>query len=368
MKKYIYLLLIATGVSSCNKKEEVKSEHDFVVHGDTIIISDHSSLLGKLKTIVTAPETYYSNFTTSGIVKAIPTNYAEIASPFSGRITRALVHLGQKVTAGSPIFEISSPDFFETTKTYYQAKQEMNLALKSLKREKDLLQNNVGIEKEKEEAELNYELKKKDYENACAALKVYRINPSQIDLGHPLIVRSPIAGEVVRNNLVLGQYLKEDADPVAIIANLDKVWVVAHVKEKDINSIQNLSEVAISLVSLPGKIIKGTIYHINEMMDEETRSVEVLIECNNANRQMKPGMYASVKLTDTPTTSILIPTSSVLQQENNSYVLISIGKNRYVKRKITTGNTINDKLVVVSGINSGEQVISEGTFYLNDAR
>ena len=126
------------------------------------------------------------------------------------------------MTPGSPVFEISSPSFFETGKGYYQAKQEVwSCALKSLKkREKDLLQSKVGVQKELEEAEVNYELKKKDYENAVAALKVFQIEPEDLVLGQPLIVRSPIAGEIVTDRIVIGQYIKEDAEPVAVIANL----------------------------------------------------------------------------------------------------------------------------------------------------
>ena len=72
-------------------------------------------------------------------------------------------------------------------------------------------------------------------------------------LGQPLIVRSPIAGEVVKDRIVIGQYMKEDAEPVAVIADLSKVWVVAHVKEKDLSLIQALDEVEIRLVAMPDK-------------------------------------------------------------------------------------------------------------------
>ena len=61
----------------------------------------------------------------------------------------------------------------------------MELALKSLNREKDLMKNKVGVQKELEEAEVNYELKKKDYENMVAALKVFQINPDEMALGQP---------------------------------------------------------------------------------------------------------------------------------------------------------------------------------------
>lgn len=368
MKKYKYLLLVVLVLASCNKKNEVKIAHEYAVQGDTIIVSKGSSLVSKIKTAITKEQMYYQSFSTSGEVEAIPTDYAEIASPFAGRITRSLVKLGQKVFAGSPVFEISSPDFFETSRNYYQAQQEMKLADKRLKREKDLIKNKVGVEKEVEEAELNYALKKKDYENAKAALSVYRVNPDKLVLGQPLIVRSPIAGEVVKSNIVMGQYLKEDAEPVAIIANLDKVWVVAHVKEKDVKLIRNLSEVKISLVAYPEKVFKGRIYHINEMMDPDTRSVEVLIECNNTNRLMKPGMYGFVKLTDEPLHKIIIPASAVLQAEDSTYVFVCIGENEYKRRNVVTASTQDDGVVVISGLQPNDKIITQGAFYLNEAR
>ena len=194
------LLLPAMVLCSCNQnKQDDEVAIAVTLRGDTIQIGDKSPILSRLKTDVVKKEPYRLEFSTSGVVKAIPSNYAEIASPFAGRISKSFVRLGQKVTPGSPVFEISSPSFFETGKGYYQAKQEMELALKSLKREKDLLQNKVGVQKELEEAEVNYELKKKDYENAVAALKVFQIEPEDLVLGQPLIVRSPIAGEIVTN-------------------------------------------------------------------------------------------------------------------------------------------------------------------------
>ncbi len=367
MKQFIALCLIGIVTFSCTGGSKDCTSQDVTVQGDTIIVSSQS-LAQKIKTAIVQKELHQRSFTTSGVVKAIPNQYAEIASPFAGRITQSFVRLGQKVSKGSPIFAISSPEFFETGKAYYQAKQEMELALKSLKREKDLLNNKVGVQKEVEEAEVNYELKKKDYENALAALKVFQIDPSELVLGQPLIVRSPINGEVVTNNIVLGQYLKEDAEPVAIIADLNKVWVAANVKEKDIPLIQSLDKVEVSLVSMPDRIFTGSIYHINEMLDEDTRAVEVLIECDNHEREMKPAMYGSVKLTDTAVDAVLVPTAAILQHEDASYVLVALGENRYQKRNITTACTDGDRTVIASGLQPGEKIMTEGAFYFIDAR
>lgn len=73
-----------------------------------------------------------------------------------------------------------------------------------------------------------------------AALKVFQIEPDQLVLGQPMIVRSPISGEIVKNNIVIGQFMKDDADPVAVVADLNEVWVAANVKEKDMSLLSSL--------------------------------------------------------------------------------------------------------------------------------
>lgn len=368
MKKLVILCLSGMVCFSCTPSKTEKDDQQFATSGDTILVEQNSPIAKKIKIMRVTEELHQTTFATSGVVKAIPTNYAAIASPFSGRIVRSFVRLGQKVRKGSPIFEISSPDFFETGKNYYQAKQEMSLALKSLKREKDLFAHKVGAQKEVEEAEVNYELKKKDYENALAALKVFQIDPEALVLGRPLIVRSPIDGEVVSNNIVMGQYMKDDAEPIALVGDLNKVWVVANVKEKDLSLINALQKVEVELVAMPGKQLPGKIYHVGELLNEETRAVEVLIECDNQSRLMKPGMYGTVMLTGDAVRSILIPTFAILQEKDRQSVLVALGNGRYLRREITTLMTDGDRTVVASGLQPGEEVVTDGAFYFIEVR
>lgn len=358
------ILLCGCSTNNTNKTEN----QEITLQNDVITIAKNAPVLEKIKTQKVQQAPYKAQFSTSGIVKAIPTSYAQIATPFGGRIVHSFIRLGQQVKIGSPLFEISSSSYFETSKAYFGTKQEMEQALKSLNRQKDLLANRVGTEKDMEEAEVNYQLKKQDYENACSALKVFQVDPEQLKLGEPLIVRSPIAGKIVTNNIVIGQYIKEESDPLAVVADLNKVWVVAHVKEKDIRLIERLQEVEIRLSASPEELIKGKIYHISEMLDEATRSVEVIVECENRNGQMKPYMYGTVLLTDQTTDAILIPTSAVLQQEENCYVLVSEGERRFRKVGIAVSNSVDDKSVVTDGLKVADEIITEGAFYLLDAK
>ncbi|KAA6317835.1 Cation efflux system protein CusB, partial [termite gut metagenome] len=283
-------------------------------------------------------------------------------------IVKSFIRLGQKVSPGTPVFEINSPSFFDAGKAYYQAKQEMELALKSLNRERDLFANNVGVAKDVEEAEVTYELRKKDYENALAAVKVYQVDPDNMILGQPLVIRSPIAGEVVKDNMVIGQYIKEDAGALAVVADLDRIRVTAHVKEKDIDLIREVSDVEIHLIALPDMPVKGTIDYVSGLLDEATRSVEVIIECDNREHRMKPFMYGTVRFINTPTRAIIIPNSAVLQREDNHYVLVSEGKNRFRKAIVKVASAGENQTLVLSGIHEGDSIITEGAFYFIDAR
>jgi membrane fusion protein, heavy metal efflux system len=366
--KNVFLTGIVVIIAACHTTNDIHESENYTLTGDTIQINENSNLTLKLKVDTIIPEPYRRKLLISGIVRAIPNNYAEIASPFSGRITRSFVRLGQQVNVDAPVFEISSPSFFEAGKAYYQSKQEMQLAEKNLKRQVDLLANGVGTQKDADEAEVSYGLAKRDFENCIASLGVYHVKPEELVLGQPLIVRSPIRGEIIDNKIVLGQYLKDDADPVAIVAELSKVWVAGQVKEKDIKSIHRSDEVEISLTGVPDVHLKGKIYHISEILDEETRSAQVFIECDNKERNMKPGMYVTAQFSDSTGFSVLIPASSVLQMEDSSFVFLQISSNKYIRRNVIIAGTDKNMAIIKSGLNTGDKVISQGGTLLLEAR
>lgn len=366
--KRLLIMSLAWLAFSCQSKAGPGSSANYTVKGDTIFLTGNSNLKEKIKTSVVSATPYRHKRSASGIVKAIPNNYAQIASPFAGRIIRSFVRLGQRVSVNAPIFEISAPSFFDAGKAYYQSKQEMQLAEKNLRRQQDLLNNGVGVQKDMEEAEVNFERCKRDYENSISSLNVFHVNPAEMVLGQPLIVRSPIAGEVVADNIVIGQYVREDAGPIALVAELSKVWVVGQIKEKDINSIHESDKVEIEAAGIPGLIIEGVVYHISEMLDETTRSVEVFIECANSGRNLKPGMYATVQFTEMADKSMLVPASAVLQMEESSFVFIKTKGNGYLKRLIQTSGTDNDRIILKSGVMPEEEIVTEGAYYLLETK
>ncbi len=367
MNKFILLCILSLPFS-CKNNVDKQSISNYTLDGDTIIVNDNSPLFSKLKVETITAEPYKINLSISGVVKAIPNNYAEVASPFAGRITKSFVRLGQYVDIDSPIFEISSPSYFEAGKMYYQSKQELQLAEKNLRRQKDLFSNGVGTQKDMEEAELAYELSRRDLENAIASLKVYHVNPDELVLGQPLIVRSPIKGEVVENNIVIGQYMKEDAEPVAIVAELSEVWVIGQLKEKYINSVRRSDEVEIRLTGMPEVPIHGKVFHIGEMLDETTRSVQIYILCKNHERIMKPGMYVTTQYCENENDAILVPANSIYQLENGNFVFLHKGGNKFLRQVVEVAGTDNDRVIIKTGLVTNDEIVVDGGSLMLDIK
>ena len=128
MKKLFLLLLFAAFLTGCNggaDSDSASADNSVEVRGDTLVVDQTSALAQRLECGVVSDTTYAATLTTTGVVSAIPSAYAEVAAPFSGRVVRSLVRIGQRVKAGTPLFEISSSDYAEVVKRLNQTKSEI---------------------------------------------------------------------------------------------------------------------------------------------------------------------------------------------------------------------------------------------------
>lgn len=364
LKFFFLIFLSILGVQSCKKDIAIHDDNTFAVNQDTVFILKPESINMELKTQKVDTINYSKEIITTGTVQPIPTQYAYIAPPFAGRISKSFIKLGQKVCVGTPLFEINSPDFTATQKEYYQAKSEKEMAYKDLLRKEALLKHGVASQREYEEVENLYQIAEKEYQNTLAALKVFQANPETMSLGQALTVYAPINGEVIENNIIVGQYIAEDAEPLAIIADLSDVWVTAQVKEKDIRLIHKGDSMDIHLAAFPDSEIKGNVFHIQEAVDDETRSIKVLSVCDNKEGILKIGLFTTVHFYDNPRTYIKVPTTALLQGEKDTYVFVKDGDNKFVRKNVEVENTKSGEAIILNGLESTDIILSEGGYYL----
>lgn len=354
---------------SCKQQHRVAdSNPNYELHGDTIIIPSRSGLTARIKVDTLAERPYSGEMIAAGIVKAIPNQYAEIASPFSGRIIKSYMQLGMTVRPGAPLFEISSQGFMAAQKTFFQEKAQLQLAEKVWKRQQDLLDHGVGSQKEYDEAQTSYNVEKQEFENAANGIRLFKADPEHMLLGQPLIVRAPIAGKIIANRIVVGQFLREDDTSIATLAELSTIWVAAYIKEKDILAVRSMETCEITGAGFAANPVKGRIHHIGDVVDEQTRSIQVMIACNNPSQVLKPGMYVTIDFKRAPVSSILIPQGSLLQTKKDRIVFRQIRPGTFVRQAIQVAGSEQGKIIVRSGLAKNDIIISDGAFYLSGAK
>lgn len=332
--------------------------------GDTVFVPAKSNVHAKLKVEVIRSQEYLMQVTTTGVVKPLSGHLAEISVPFEGRIVKSFIKLGQKVTTGTPLFEVSSSDYLESVRMCLQAGRERELAEKNYMRKKDLLASGISSRKDFDEAKLAMELAEKEWEKTTAILKIYNLNSEEADLSHALIVRSPISGEVVQSDITVGQYIKSDSDPIVTVADLEKIWVIARVKEKDLGAIHPQDRVEVFTEGWPDEAIEGVVDYIGNIMNEQTRSVDVYVECNNPRKILKSGMFVTARFYHKLANALIVPASSVLQDYSTSYLFVQAGPEIFAKRSVEVTSVSDDKLMVRSGLENGNIIVSEGGIYL----
>ncbi len=365
MNKTIWTLTCLC-LMSCHNNTKQQEVSELTIHDNTYIVNSTSPIGSKIKTDTVRQQDFLTEFRTVGTVRAITGKLAEITSPFDGRVVNSSVRLGQHVTSGASIFRLHSQSFLDASKSYLQARQNHALAVRNYNRKAELYNRGIASQRDAEEAKAEMCNAEAELLQADAAMQIFHVNTQTLIVGQALDICSPIAGEVVKCSLTIGQYVRADDTSLVTIADLSTVWVAALVKERYFGSIKPGSHVKIHTESQPDSIIFGKIYHIGEIMDEETRSIEVLVECDNKQHNLKPGMFASVHFESDANDAIVIPANALLQNGDETSVFVQKSNNVYERRQVRIENGEDGTTHVISGLQPGEIIITEGGIFLNE--
>ncbi len=295
-------------------------------------------------------------------VAAKPSMRANIFPPAGGRIVQLFVNMGQSVRAGQALFEIYSPEMAEVQTEFLSARTALAQAEREFRRKEDLHKRGIAPLRELEEASTEFEIAKSEMEGALLKLKIMDIDQEKI--GKPLIVRSPINGKVVDLDVATGEFIADPEEPLMIIADLSKVWLSANIQEKDIRFVKPDADVHASFAAYPGEIYEGTVLFISDILEEETRTTRVVIEFDNEDFKLKPGMFATVRLLSEPTPAIVTEPRAVLQRRDYNYVYVQKEPFTFELRKVITGELIDGNIVVLDGLKENEIIITHNAVML----
>lgn len=210
-----------------------------------------------------------------------------------------------------------------------------------------------------EAAKAQYEAYGSQTDAASAALSLANSNISDTT------IQSPIQGVVLQKIVESGEVVSAGY-PIVAIGAVDQVWVEIGVTDESINSLQKGQKAKVYVYGID-QVIEGVIDEVGAVADATTRTFSVKILVNNTNQLLKPGMICKVDIILNGGEKILIPVSSVIHLASGSAVfLYSSDTNTVTKRIIETGEIIQDKIEVLSGLEFGETLVTDGQYVLHD--
>jgi cobalt-zinc-cadmium efflux system membrane fusion protein len=288
--------------------------------------------------------------------------YAEVASPVSARVIRALVRPGDAVKAGQALVELHSPELVQERAGLEAARSRLELARKNAERKRALAADRLVPERELIEAESALTEADAGYKVAASALR--KFGPAAGEA--VLAIRSPIAGTVIERSLVQGQ-LADPSKTLFRIGDLSTLWLHAHVFERDAVRVQTGRTATATFAALPGKSTEAIIQWIGREVNASSRTIDIRLDVPNPDGMLRPGMSAtvSIPLGDIgPSAVVTIPAAAVQRVGASWAVFIPHGPGAFAIRPIGRGRDLAGEVEVLSGLVAGDEVVVDGAFLL----
>lgn len=295
-----------------------------------------------------------------------------VITQVSGPVSRVAVVPGQTVHQGEPMLYVSSPDYSQLRTNYLKAKDAHALAQMAYDRAKDLYDHGAIAQQNLEQAQSAEVQANGDLASAQAALKVLGItDPDSLIKSPPSFevpVKAPIGGLVVEQDVAAGQLIQLGSTQCFVISDTNNVWVLVNIYQKDLPYIRVGETVAIQTDTYP-QVFHGRISYVAASLDPSTRTLQARIDTNNPGGKLKKDMYvvATVQAGAIPN-AIALPDAAILRDsENQPFVYTAVAPNQFGRRSVTLGESLNGQTEVTGGLKPGDQVIGDGSLFLQFA-
>ena len=310
----------------------------------------------------------------TGRIEANDLLVTRIGASVTGRVTEVLAEVGSRVQAGQVLARVTSPELTNAQLAYLRANSATSLAERSLERARQLIQADVigSAELQRREAELS--IAQAELRAATDQLQLLGV-PSQMverlrDKGQLTSyagITATRAGVVIERKISQGQ-VAQPGDPLFTVADLSNVWVVGALPEQDASSVQLGQQVVVEVPALGQRQFTGKVVFVSDTIQPETRTITVRTQVDNARRELKPQMLATLRITGQARQQLAIPQDSVVRENDRDHVFVLVAPGKYRLTPVELGAASRGLRPLLKGPVRGTPVVVEGAFHLNNER
>ncbi|MFA9372755.1 MAG: efflux RND transporter periplasmic adaptor subunit [Poseidonibacter sp.] len=220
------------------------------------------------------------------------------------------------------------------------------------------------------EIEVSKSINKNLYNSSIEKLKVLDINKNEINKIknaktsiEGIKVYSPIDALVVAKNINDKSAVKSGT-LLLQLANINKLWFIAKVYQKDLTFIKKDMQAMIYIDGLT-QAVKSKVDFIYPIVDDANKTIDVRFIIDNADLKIYPNMFASVKIKASNKTILTLPKTAVLSKGSSFYVFKPISPKEFEPVKIEAKRINANKYEILDGLEKGDKVINNALFLLD---
>ncbi len=295
----------------------------------------------------------------------------------AGRVTRVVAELGQQVRRGQMLAELYSPEVVEAQTRFLSSRAELEAHEQELRRTEKLVEIGAASRQELEKIHAEHTAATTMVESHVTRLRLLGMSDADIatrspssELSATAHIVAPIDGVITMREANAGLNV-EATTPLFTVVDLSTVWVVGDLYERDFGSVRVGSDATVTTTAYPDLKLQGKVSYIDPQMKPETRTAQLRVEVPNPKGELRFGMYAEIQAGDPrASATVTVPRSAVQVVGTRSvvYLVNPQERGRFVERDVRVGGASGDDVQVVSGIQSGDVVVSKGSFSIRAER
>lgn len=284
--------------------------------------------------------------------------------PFDAYVEQVLVDLDDVVERGQPLATLRSP-----TLARLRAELENDLVLAraeeaAVRRLEPLVRDGTASERELAEARSRLEAAHARAQGTRAALAAAGIQGGK---GERFTLRATQGGRVIKRSVDPGERVVADGEPLFVIGDPERLVVRASFPERDALHLREGARCRVSLHSISGRELEGTITRIARTLDPTTRAADAICEPTSGGAGVGVGAkrVARVSVEVTADPHVIVPRSALLLRRDEPVVFVRVAENVLERRHVELGLQLGDHVQIVEGVSAGEEVVVEGAVLLD---
>ena len=335
MKKSFQLaaLLVAAMLGSCSGGEEKKAE---ITAAGTVI----EKPTVKLATVTSRDVEQIGEFTAT--VEAEAKNNIAPTSP--GRISRIFVEVGDYVRKGQKLVQMDAANLT-------QLKLQLDNQETEFKRVDELYKVGGASKAEWDAAKTNLDVRRSSYENLLENTQLV----------------SPLDGVVTARNFDNGDLYTSTQTPVLVVQQITPVKLMVNVSEPNFPKVTKGMAVKVKLDVYEGEEFEGKVSLVYPTIDAATHTFPVEITLANANKRVRPGMFARVIMNFGSKNHVVVPDMAIVKRAGSGDRYVYVYNNGKVSyNQVQLGRRMGTEYELISGVDNNSQVVIAGQTRLAD--